>query len=156
MAALEDRINPTWSLSVKRTLTTPIFLSLSALALTLVVSVAVADEPASRAVEQQATASNQTDEVKSESSSETTIDLVEIGIPEPSDQCGNCSGTLGFFLDPSCICPGKEDECALACEGHGGVEDFHCGNNELYCECQDGAYDDCGCVNPRPRTSTNP
>lgn len=73
-------------------------------------------------------------------------------VPEPFHEgerieaCAGCTGTLGTFIDPSCrTCNVNESACELACESHGGVAAFSCGAAGIYCECEDGVYDSCGC-----------
>lgn len=65
---------------------------------------------------------------------------------EPIEACAGCSGTLGHFIEPSChTCGVNEISCGTACNSHGGVAVFSCGGQGIYCECEDGAYDSCGC-----------
>jgi len=73
-----------------------------------------------------------------------------VGIPAPKKQCGTCSGTLGHFLENKCPggCDRKAIGCNNACDSHGGVAIFNCDDNGLYCECNDGTYDSCGCLVP--------
>lgn len=83
----------------------------------------------------------------SDASGPSEPETIEAGIPEPVEQCGSCTGTLGLYVDPSCqTCNVNETACRQACSSRGGVAVFQCGGGGIYCECNDGAYDDCTCV----------
>ena len=58
----------------------------------------------------------------------------------------SCTGTLGLFVSPTCLtCNVNRSACEDACFHRGGVKRFRCGGGGIYCECNDGAYDSCGC-----------
>jgi len=131
---------------------------LSSLALALVVTAAVAAtqtaQPNVKPDDTRAEAPNHDPGVVADPGEAAPVKPVDptdpnMGIPQPKEQCGSCTGTLGYFLDNRCgACGAKQYECASGCQDHGGVATFTCDTNGLYCECNDGLYDDCGCLQP--------